>query len=372
MPSWPADSLLSSSVRWIRLAIVRPFVLHRGDVSAAYESWPAPSVIVSDGAYGLGGFHGDPRVHDRLEDWYCRHVEAWSMRAKPWTTLWFWNSEIGWATVHPLLAAHGWEYVEAVVWNKGVAHVAGNVNGDTIRQFPVVTEVCVFYRRRLTFALPDGRELAAKEWLRHEWRRAGLPLSAANDACETRNAATRKYLTQDWLWYFPPATAMEKLVAYANANGSPDGRPYYSVDGHRPVSNEEWAKLRHIWHHAHGITNVWTHPPLAGEERLRGNGRRAAPRVYRPGRLATVHLNQKPLVFMERILAAVTDPGDVVWEPFGGLCTAGVAALRLDRRPYCAESDPEFADLASKRLADASRAEEVRQPALPGFQAIGA
>lgn len=45
--------------------------------------------------------------------------------------------------VHPLLARHGFEYEQTIVWDKGVAHIAGNVNGATIRRFPVVTEVCV-------------------------------------------------------------------------------------------------------------------------------------------------------------------------------------------------------------------------------------
>ena len=98
---------------------------------------------------------------------------------------------------------HGWEYVQTIVWDKGIAHIAGNVNGTTIRQFPVVTEVCAFYRRRLEFPTPDGI-MPAKQWMRYEWQRAGLPLSAANAACGVANAATRKYLTQDWLWYFPP------------------------------------------------------------------------------------------------------------------------------------------------------------------------
>jgi hypothetical protein len=41
---------------------------------------------------------------------------------------------------------------------RGVAHIAGNVNGRTIRRFPVVTEVCVFYQRRfehLNHRTPD-------------------------------------------------------------------------------------------------------------------------------------------------------------------------------------------------------------------------
>lgn len=271
------------------------------------------------------------------------------------TTLWFWNTEVGWANVHGLLVDNGWEYVETVVWDKGIAHIAGNVNGDTIRRFPVVTEVCVHYRRKLEFPTPDG-VMAAREWLRHEWQRAGLPLYKANEACGVKNAATRKYLTQDWLWYFPPPEMMIKLVRYANKHGRKSGRPYFSIDGRSPVTEAEWAALRHVWTHQHGITNVWSHPPLHGEERYKGNGKRSAPRVYNPGRNATVHLNQKPLEFMRRILLACTGQGDVVWEPFGGLCSASVAAAELGREPYAAEPISDFHDLAIERLAAARQA----------------
>jgi site-specific DNA-methyltransferase (adenine-specific) len=46
----------------------------------------------------------------------------------------------------------------------------------------------------------------------------------------------------------------------------------------------------------------------------------------------------------------VTEPGDVVWEPFGGLCSGSVAAHALGRRAFAAETDPAFADLAAERL----------------------
>jgi site-specific DNA-methyltransferase (adenine-specific) len=315
-------------------------------------------VIVSDGAYGVGGFPGDPRTSDDLGGWYREHIEAWSKAASPATTLWFWNTELGWASVHPLLVEHGWEYVQVIVWDKGIAHIAGNVNGDTIRRFPVVTEVCVFYRRRLEFPTADQGPLLAKRWLRYEWQRAGLPLAMANDVCGVRNAATRKYLTQDWLWYFPPPEAMARLVAYANETGRPDGRPYFSIDGCRPVTAEEWGRLRNTWTHQHGLTNVWTHPPLNGFERYRGNGRRSAPRVYNPGKNATLHLNQKPLEFMRRIVTACTQPGDVLWEPFGGLCSAAVAAVELGRDAYAAEVVSDFRDRAVTRLLGAIRARE--------------
>ena len=321
----------------------------RGDALDAYAQWPTPATIISDGAYGVGGFLGDPRTADDLADWYEPHIESWSKHARASSTLWFWNTELGWATVHPVLARHGWEYVQTIVWDKGIAHIAGNVNGGTIRRFPVVTEVCAFYRRRLEFPTPDGA-MSAKRWLRYEWQRAGLPLSKANEACGVANAATRKYLTQDWLWYFPPPKMMERLVRYANEHGRPDGAPYYSIDGAASVTPAEWAGLRDQWHHTHGITNVWSVPPLHGNERYKGNGVRSAPRVHRPGPNSAVHLNQKPVEFMRRIITAVTSPGDVIWEPFGGLCSAVAACTELGRDGYAAELVEHFADVAIERL----------------------
>lgn len=326
----------------------------RGDAVEAYSDWPAPAAIISDGAYGVGGFPGDPRTPGNLVEWYRSHVESWSKHAVASTTLWFWNTELGWATVHPLLVEYGWEYVQTIVWDKGIGHIAGNVNGDTIRRFPVVSEICAFYRRRLEFPAPNGEMMPAQKWLRNEWLRTGLPLYLANKACGVANAATRKYLSQDWLWYLPPPEKMEKLVSYANRHGRTKGVPYYSFDGISPLTAEEWARLRNEWHHVHGLTNIWSSPPLNGQERYKGNGVRSAPRVHKPGANAAVHLNQKPLEFMHRIIKAATNPGDVIWEPFGGLCSAVVAAVESGRRGFAAELVPRFADLAFQRIEAAT------------------
>src|SRR5579875_822705 len=93
-----------------------------------------------------------------------------------------------------------------------------------------------------------------------------------------------------------------------------------------PVTAKAWDSLRYRWNHAHGLTNVWSRPPLHDSERLKGTMRRAAPRVYKPTAASATHLNQKPLEFMERIIYAVTQPGDVVWEPFGGLAAAAAGS----------------------------------------------
>lgn len=319
-------------------SVVGRCVIEHADALDRYQAWAPPTAIIVDGPYGVSGFPGDSPTPEGLAEWYAPHAAMWSKHALPSTTLWFWGTELSWATVHPVLALHGWEYRTAHVWDKGIGHIAGNVNGNTIRRFPVVTEVCVQYTRRVELRTGTGESLPMKEWLRKEWQRAGLPLSKTNEACGVKNAATRKYFTQCHLWYFPPPEMMERLSFYANRHGRPTAHPYFSLDGKRYITAEAWAGMRAKWHHVHGITNVWTEPAVRGAERLRDESAKI------------VHTNQKPLRLIDLSIRASTDPGDTVWEPFGGLCTATVASLRSDRRCFAAEVDGEAFAAASGRL----------------------
>ena len=271
---------------------------------------------------------------DGLASWYAPHILAW--KSSPQTTLWFWNSEVGWAEVHPVLRKAGWVYRECCIWDKGIAHAAGNTNTKTLRKYPVVTEVCVQYVRSPRF-VASGTDLSAQDWLRSEWRRTSLPYSRANTACGVSNAATRKYLTPDHLWYFPPAEVFVRLVDYANTFGAPEGRPYFSLDGKEPCTGGTWQTLRAKFHCEAGITNVWQCPALRGNERIKVNG-------------GAAHPNQKPLALMRRLVSNCTDTGDVVWEPFGGLCTGSIAANELGRVAYAAEIDEATYQIARQRI----------------------
>lgn len=308
-----------------------------GDSLEAYEAWPAPAAIVSDGAYGVLGFEGDTSDHLGIPEWYEAHVEAWAKAATSQTTLWFWNSEIGWAAAHPVLEKHGWRYVNANIWNKGKGHIAGNVNTRKIRRFPVVSEVCVQY---VFEARMDG--LLLKEWLYREWKRSGLPMRRANEACGVKDAAVRKYLDRGHLWYYPPADMFERMQRFANKHGNAEGRPYFSADGIKPLTGKEWLGYRSRFNCPHGVTNVWERNALRGQERFKVNGSNGK----------AVHLNQKPLDLMTRIIDASTVEGDVIWEPFGGLFSASVAARRLKRSAYGSEVDPTYFYHACQRLTE--------------------
>ena len=309
--------------------------LELGDSLAAYERWPSPTVIVSDGAYGVLGFEGDTSDHLGVPDWYEPHVKAWSRKATGQTTLWFWNSEIGWASVHPILERHGWRYVNANVWNKGKAHIAGNVNTAKIRRFPVVSEVCVQY----VFE-PRLDSLTLQRWLYREWKRSGLPLRRANEACGVKDVAVRKYLDQGHLWYYPPPEMFEKMARYANEHGDPAGRPYFSEDGRQPMTAADWVRYRSKFNCPIGYTNVWDRGALHGRERVK------VPHLS----TKAAHLNQKPLDLMRLIVKAASDPGDVVWEPFGGLFSASLAARQIGRRAFSCELDPTYFQLGVERF----------------------
>jgi site-specific DNA-methyltransferase (adenine-specific) len=324
--------------------------IFRGDVLDVYGRWPQPTCIISDGPYGLGKYPGDPQSPDRLAQWYAPHAAAWAQRALPSTTLWFWNSEIGWANAHAALEAAGWQYEETVIWDKGIAHIAGNVNSKTIRGLPIVTEIAVRYTRKMTLPAPDGTMLPLKEWLRSEWQRSGRPLCEANKACGVANAATRKYLTQCHLWYFPPGEAVVRMARWCGRFGGKTNRPYFSIDGLNPPSADDWDSMRAKWVHTHGRTNVWHEPPVHNGERVRATGSSSH----------YLHANQKPLTLMERQVLACTDPGDVVWEPFGGLCTGSVAAVRHGRQAFAAEVNPAFYAVAVQRLRSEAKQARVR------------
>lgn len=318
--------------------------IHFEHAQNVYADWPTPTCIISDGPYGVNGFPGDNHRAESLDEWYGPHIKAWSKYSTPETTLWFWNTEVGWATVHPLLVSNGWEYRCCNIWDKGLGHVAGNANTQTLRKFPVVTEVCVHYVKAAAFQVND-RSLTMKDWLRHEWKRTGIPFRLANEACGVLNAATRKYLTSDHLWYYPPVDAFVRLARYANEHGDPAGRPYFSIDGKHPIPGRQWARLRAKFDCDLGVTNVWREPQVSGSERIQGTRNRMR---YK---FSSLHGSQKPLKFIELTIRASTEKGDMVWEPFGGLCPGAVVSYHLRRRYRAAEVIPEFYAAAVERLA---------------------
>ncbi len=81
-----------------------------------------------------------------------------------------------------------------------------------------------------------------------------------------------------------------------------------------------------------GLHGVFEFPPETGER---------------------VHMTQKPVALMEKLIRLFTDPGDLILDPFAGSGTTGVAAIRLGRRFIGWEKDPKYHAIAVKRLTAA-------------------
>ena len=90
------------------------------------------------------------------------------------------------------------------------------------------------------------------------------------------------------------------------------------------------------------MRDVWEIPVPARSEKLLGK-----------------HPTQKPLRLMRRIVAASTNPGDLVLDPFAGSASTGVASLELGRSFVGIELEEEYLSLGARRLEHALRSGPV-------------
>lgn len=81
-------------------------------------------------------------------------------------------------------------------------------------------------------------------------------------------------------------------------------------------------------------------PIVQGKERIKGLNGRAA------------HPTQKPEKLIEIIIAASSDKGDIVLDPFFGMGTTGITADRLGRKWIGIEINENYAKIANKRLSN--------------------
>jgi DNA modification methylase len=66
----------------------------------------------------------------------------------------------------------------------------------------------------------------------------------------------------------------------------------------------------------------------------------------------TIHPCQFPIELVERCVLALTNEGDWVFDPFSGVGSALLAALRHKRRAFGCEKEEEYVKIARRRIAD--------------------
>lgn len=69
------------------------------------------------------------------------------------------------------------------------------------------------------------------------------------------------------------------------------------------------------------------------------------------------HIMQKPIAVMEWCINALRGPGQIILDPFMGSGTTGVAAVKLGRQFIGIEIEPQYFDIACRRISEA-----IKQP----------
>lgn len=82
---------------------------------------------------------------------------------------------------------------------------------------------------------------------------------------------------------------------------------------------------------------------------------------------AKEHSAEKPVELFKRAVKLVSSPGDVIFDPFAGSGTSGVAALETGRRVILCEREHEYADIARRRCEAAVDGRDWRRPEQPSL-----
>jgi len=94
-----------------------------------------------------------------------------------------------------------------------------------------------------------------------------------------------------------------------------------------------YEEMKQLTANGKQMRNMWDIPMTPTSERSSGK-----------------HPSQKPLAVMDRLVLGCTNPGDLILDPFGGSGTTAVSAQRHLRDFLIVERDPDYCDIAKKRI----------------------
>ncbi len=199
-------------------------------------------------------------------------------------------------------------HVGEIVWKRTSSH-------NDARRFGHITDYILFYakseRRVWNHVLVPHDEDYVSRFYRHEDERGRYRL---HEVIRTASMGPRPNLAYEYEGYTPQyGWRMERDGLEALDR---EGRLVWSETG-RPYRKTYLTQGRYA-------TNLWDDiNNLSGQARER-----------------TGYPTQKPVALAERIIAASTNPGDVVLDCFAGCAYAGVAAERLGRQWVACDFNP--------------------------------
>jgi site-specific DNA-methyltransferase (adenine-specific) len=198
-----------------------------------------------------------------------------------------------------------------IIWKRQSAH------SDAKTRFPDVTDTILFCSKSKSAKFVPQYGQHDPKYIENFYRFDDQDGRGPYTLADMASPNPRPNMMYEWLGYPYPAKGwryqretMQKL--------HDDGRIWYPLHEDGTFDTSKRPRLKRYLNEQEGsiITNVWTDiQPLHDV---------AAERLGYP--------TQKPLALLERIIAASSNPGDVVLDPFCGCGTAIAAAQKLGRR----------------------------------------
>ena len=135
-------------------------------------------------------------------------------------------------------------------------------------------------------------------------------------------------------WKYGHALEESGLLVRLGIWRKPDGAPQFTGD--RPGTGWESVAVCH----------------RKGKKRWNGGGKHAF-WSFAKGENTTGHPTGKPLGLFQAFVRDFTDPGESILDPFMGSGTTGVACAKMGRKFIGIEREPQYFDIACKRIEEA-------------------
>ena len=208
-----------------------------------------------------------------------------------------------------------------IIWKRTHAHSGS-------RRFGPVHDVILFYSRTTTYTWNQLYSPYTDQYIEKYFRNSDDAGRYQLITCTAPGARPGTRAHYAWRGVWPPSNRHWAWTADKMEEFEAKGLIVYSSNGtprlKRYTDDGEGTKLQDIWVDIN---------PLSAH-----SGER------------TGYETQKPVELLERIIAATTQPGDLIVDPFGGAGTTAVAAERLGRRWQIADISLLASSLSLSRL----------------------
>lgn len=148
-------------------------------------------------------------------------------------------------------------------------------------------------------------------------------------------------------WYRESRRIAKTVVIITGAPGLKDTVPLVGFDFVDVVAARN---LNALTRGPMGFNN-WLAAVVAGEKPKTANGPNFFEFAVR-GQMPD-HPSPKPIEYMLKLVARLTNPGDTILDPFMGSGTTGVACAKTGRNFIGCEIDPAYFAIAERRIAEA-------------------